>query len=78
MSQEKKVYNLKCARCERLIESYTEPGPKISCFLCNSCALGWKEKQDKLLGHTYEDEMRKAFIEYVNTKPWTFNNKKVI
>ena len=77
MSEEKKeVYYLKCSRCEKNIESFTKPAPKMSCFLCNSCFMLWKEKESKLLGHAYEDEMRAQFIKFIEIKPWTYNNDR--
>ena len=61
------TYLLKCNRCTKAIETTTKPGPKMSGFLCNSCHMGWKDIEAKLIGHTYADEMREAFITYVNS-----------
>lgn len=78
MEQRREAYTVKCSRCEQLIEFYNKPGPKMTCFLCNNCHLKWKEIEDRMIGHSYADEMRKAFVNFVETKPWTFNNKKVL
>lgn len=62
----KSVYVLQCIRCTVRIETFTQPGPKMNAFLCNNCHLKWKEIESKYLGHVYEDEMRKKFIDFVN------------
>ena len=75
MEQEKQTYKLECTRCNTLIESHTKPGSKMTCFLCNSCHLKWKEIEDRMIGRCYEDEMRKAFINYVETKPRSYRER---
>lgn len=60
------IFILKCGRCTKDIHTTTKPNPKINGFLCNSCHMGWKEREAKLLGHTYADEMRTHFIKYIN------------
>ena len=65
--EEKKTYKVKCNRCTKGIETTTPPSNKMTGFLCNSCHLGWKDIESKLVGHTYADEMRDAFIQYVNS-----------
>lgn len=65
---------VKCTRCTVPIEFTNELNPKITCFLCNSCDLRWKEIENRLLGHTYSDEMRKAFIKFINDLTTLQNN----
>lgn len=67
---EPRKYLLQCSRCKVGIETFTEPAHKMNGFLCNSCWLKWKDIEAKLLGHVYEDEMRKAFIHFVNSMPF--------
>lgn len=67
MEPAQQLYVLQCGRCKASIETVTKPAPRMNFFLCNSCSLKWKEIQDKMVGHAYEDEMRKAFINFVNT-----------
>ena len=73
MDQEKKVYLVQCTRCRVGIESHTQPAPKMTAFLCNSCHLLWKDIENKMLHHAYEDEMRKAFIDFMNSLPYLKN-----
>lgn len=66
MEPQKKIYTVQCTRCRVPIETFTEPAPKMTAFLCNPCHLKWKEIENKMVGHAYEDEMRKAFISFMN------------
>lgn len=66
MEPSKPIHVVQCARCTTRIETYTTPGPKINAFLCNNCHLKWKDIETRLIGHAYQDEMRKAFIDFVN------------
>jgi len=38
----------------------------MTAFLCNNCDLKWKEIAKKMKGHSYDDDVRKAFIRFVN------------
>ncbi len=60
-------YELPCAKCASLIKTVTKPITNI--FLCNSCHLSWKEIRDKMIGHSYIDEVQKSFIKWINTAP---------
>lgn len=73
MDPAKKIYFLQCTRCKIGIETYTEPSPRMTIFLCNSCGMKWKEMEDRMIGHAYEDERRKAFINFVNSLPYLKN-----
>jgi len=57
---------VKCTRCYVPIITVSEIGKSITCFLCNSCDLKLKEIERTLKGHSHEDDVRKAFIRYVN------------
>jgi len=61
---------VRCSKCTTPIETVTEPKQGFI-YLCNSCAMGWKEIKDKMEGHAYQDEVDKAFISYVKERPWT-------
>lgn len=74
MEQEKKpMYAIPCTRCRVIIETYTKPLDRQNAFLCNSCHMMWQEKEKKLIGHAYEDEMRKAFVNFLNELPYLRN-----
>jgi len=67
MENEKSLaYILRCTRCQARIETSTKPGPKVNCFLCLSCEMKWQEIRDKMTDHAYQDEVRDAFISFVN------------
>ncbi len=66
MEPQKQVYMLQCTRCKIPIESHTLPSPKMTAFLCNPCHLKWKEIENRMVGNSYEDEMRKAFVSFMN------------
>lgn len=66
MEPQKQVFMLQCTRCKISIESHTTPAPRMTAFLCNPCHLKWKEIESKMIGHAYEDEMRKAFVNFMN------------
>jgi hypothetical protein len=57
---------IRCSRCYTGITTTSEISPKMTCFLCNSCDLRWKEIEGKLKGHSHKDDVRKAFIRFVN------------
>lgn len=71
--EKKPLYIVKCTRCRSAIETLTQPGPKSTGFLCNSCHLKWKEIEMKLDGHAYADEKREAFIKFLNSLPYLRN-----
>jgi hypothetical protein len=60
------LYAIPCTRCGVKLEVQTLPLKRMTCILCNSCHMKWKEIEEKLVGHVYEDEMRKAFISFMN------------
>lgn len=61
------MVTLKCTRCYKPIEVLEQPAASMTCYLCNSCAMLWKEKEAKLKGHCEKDDIRKAFISFVNS-----------
>ena len=61
------TYVLQCVKCAGRIETVTMPTTQI--FLCNSCFLSWKDIREKLVGHTYLDEVQQKFIKWVNEIP---------
>lgn len=63
------IYRVACSKCGCKIETITEP--KTTGFLCNSCHLQWKAIEKKMVGHSYQDELEKAFMKFVNERPWT-------
>ena len=65
------AYIVKCEKCDKAIELASPPDPKLVVFLCNSCALKWKEILDKMVGHHYADEIGKAFTNFVSNKLYT-------
>jgi len=64
------IYKIQCARCHAVMETTTPPKEKHF-YLCNCCQMGWKDIESKLIGHTYQDELNKALVNYVNSKPWS-------
>ena len=71
VEEKKVIYTLRCAKCEIYVEVETRPAPKMNGFLCNMCWMKWEDTKRKLEGKTYADEMRRAFINFINTRPWT-------
>lgn len=69
----KPLYVVKCSRCRVGIETTTQPGPKSTGFLCNSCHMKWLDIEKKLDGHVYADEKRDAFIKFLNSLPYLRN-----
>jgi len=61
------TYKVQCAKCARVIETVTQI--KTQVFLCNSCWMSWKDIKDKMVGHSYVDEVQKAFFKWVNEVP---------
>ena len=57
---------VKCTRCYVPITTTSEISPSMTAFLCNNCDLKWKEIAKKMKGHSYDDDVRKAFIRFVN------------
>ena len=63
------IYRIPCSKCGLLIETITKP--ITTGYLCNKCHLQWKDIEGKMVGHSYQDELNKAFIKFVNAPPWS-------